>query len=106
MTGPPTQEESLVAMAGILVTEQSLEKTLGQVLELTGGDEGAITLLEAEGPATAFATSDAARRVDRIQYDAETGGPCLEAYRRQEILRIDQTATDQRWPEFAGTAVA
>jgi GAF domain-containing protein len=98
-------------MAEILVTEQSLEKTLRQVLELTcaalsGGDEGGITLLGAEGPGTAFATSDAARRVDRIQYDAETGGPCLEAYRRQEILRIDSTATDQRWPEFAGTAAA
>ena len=98
-------------MAGLLVTEQSLEKTLRQVLELTcaalpGGDGGGITLLEAEGPATAFATSDAARRIDQTQYDSETGGPCLEAYRRQEILRIDRTATDQRWPEFAGTAAA
>jgi GAF domain-containing protein len=111
MTGPPTPDESLVAMAGILVTEQSFEKTLRQVLELAcaalpGGDEGGITLLEAEGPDTAFATSDAARRVDRSQYDAETGGPCLESYRRQEVLRIDSTATDQRWPEFAGTAAA
>jgi GAF domain-containing protein len=111
VTGPPTSEESLVAMAGIQVTEQSLEKTLCQILELAcaalpGGDDGGITLLEAEGPGTAFATSDAARRVDRSQCDAETGGPCLESYRRQEILRIDSTATDQRWPEFAGTAVA
>jgi GAF domain-containing protein len=111
VTGPPTSEESLVAMAGIQVTEQSLEKTLCQILELAcaalpGGDDGGITLLEAEGPGTAFATSDAARRVDRSQYDAETGGPCLESYRRQEILRIDSTATDQRWPEFAGTAAA
>ncbi len=98
-------------MAGILVTEQSLEKTLRQVLELAcaalpGGDEAGITLLEAEGPATAFATSDVALRVDRTQYDADTGGPCLAAYRRQVVLRIDQTATDQRWPEFAGTAAA
>jgi GAF domain-containing protein len=97
-------------MVGILVTEQSLEKTLRQILELActalpGGDEGGITLLEAEGPGTAVATSDAARRVDNSQYHAETGGPCLDAYRRQQVLRIDSTATDQRWPEFAGTAV-
>ena len=96
-------------MAGILVTEQSLEKTLRQILELAcaalpGGDEGGITLLEAEGPGTAIATSDAAQRVDNSQYYAETGGPCLDAYRRQEILRIDSTATEQRWPEFASTA--
>ena len=104
-------DEALIALAGILVTEQNMEETLRQVLELacgalSGGDEGGITLLEADGPSTAIATSDAALRVDRSQYDASTGGPCLDAYRRQEILRIDQTATDQRWPEFAGTAVA
>ena len=97
-------------MAGVLVTEQSLERTLRQILELActalpGGDEGGITLLDAEGPGTAVATSDAARRVDNSQYRAETGGPCLDAYRRQQIQRIDSTATDQRWPEFAGTAV-
>jgi GAF domain-containing protein len=97
-------------MAGILVTEQSLEKTLRQILELAcaalpGGDEGGITLLEAGGPATTIATSAGARRLDNSQYYSETGGPCLEAYRRQQVLRIDSTATDQRWPEFAGTAV-
>ena len=98
-------------MAEILVTGQSLEKTLRQILELActalpGGDEGGITLLEAEGPGTAVATSDVARRVDNTQYEAETGGPCLDAYRRQQMLRIDSTATDQRWPEFSGTAAA
>ncbi len=96
-------------MAGILIAEQSLEKTLRQVLELacaalTGGDEGGITLLEAEGPRTTIATSDMARRVDNSQYSAETGGPCLDAYRHQQILRIDSTSTDERWPEFSGTA--
>jgi GAF domain-containing protein len=102
-------EESLIAMAGILVTEQSMEATLREVLQLAcaalaGGDEGGITLLTAEGPGTAVATSDIALRTDRSQYDAESGGPCLDAYRRQVVLRIDSTATDLRWPEFAGTA--
>jgi len=111
MTGPRQSEESLIALASVLVAEQSLEKTLSQVLELacaalSGEDEGGITLLEAEGPRTAIATSDAALRVDSTQYDAATGGPCLEAYRRQQILRIDSTATDRRWPEFAATAAA
>lgn len=111
MTGPGQSEESLIAMAGVSVTGQDLDKTLRQVLELAcsalpGGDEGGITLLEAEGPRTAIATGDAALRVDSSQYAAETGGPCLEAYRRQQILRIDSTASDRRWPEFAATAVA
>ena len=111
VTEPRQSEESLIALAEIMVTEQSLEKTLRQVLELTcaalpGRDEGGITLLEAGGPDTTIATSAVARRVDRSQYDAESGGPCLDAYRRQEILRIDSTASDQRWPEFASAAAA
>jgi GAF domain-containing protein len=104
-------QEALIALAGILVSEQNVEGTLRQILELacealSGGDEGGITLLEADGPSTAIATSDAALRVDRSQYDAVTGGPCLEAYRRQQVLRIDCTASDERWPEFAATAAA
>ena len=111
VTEPRQSEESLIALAEIMVTEQSLEKTLRQVLELTcaalpGGDEGGITLLEAGGPDTTIATSAVAWRVDRSQYDAESGGPCLDAYRGQEILRIDSTASDQRWPEFASAAAA
>jgi GAF domain-containing protein len=111
MSGPRPPDESLIAMASIPVTEQSLEKTLRQILELAcaalpGGDEGGITLLETGGPDTAIATSAAALRVDSRQYEAETGGPCLDAYRRQQILRIDSTASDQRWPEFAQTAAA
>lgn len=95
----------------MLVTEQSLERTLCHVLELAcaalpGGDEGGITLLEADGPVTAAATSDVARRVDRSQYGAETRGPCLDAWRRQQIVRIDSTVSDQRWPEFSGAAAA
>jgi GAF domain-containing protein len=111
VTSPRGAEESLIAMAGILVTEQSLEATLREVLQLAcaalaGGDEGGITLLSAEGPGTAIATSEVALRIDRVQYDAETGGPCLDAYRRQTMLRIDSTASDLRWPEFSGTASA
>jgi GAF domain-containing protein len=108
---PRNSDESLVKLAGILVSEQSLENALRQVLHLAcaslpGGDEGGVTLLEREGPRTAAATSDLALQVDTSQYDSETSGPCLEAYRRQEIVRIDSTASDPRWPEFTNTAAA
>ncbi|HEX6857311.1 MAG TPA: GAF and ANTAR domain-containing protein [Streptosporangiaceae bacterium] len=104
-------DEALIALTGILVTGQNMEEILRQVLELActalpGGDEGGITLLEADGPSTAIATSDLVLRVDNSQYDAASGGPCLEAYRRQQILRIDSTANEPRWPEFAAIAAA
>jgi GAF domain-containing protein len=111
MADPQQSEQALITLAGIVVAEQSLEKTLGQVLDLAcraldGGDEGGVTLLEREGPATAVATSEDARRVDGFQYASETGGPCLEAYRRQQIFRIDSTADDSRWPDFCQAAAA
>jgi len=111
MAGPPQSEESLIALAGILVAEQSLEKTLGQVLDLACaalpcGDDAGVTLLDREGPRTAVATSEAALRVDGFQYDNDGGGPCLDAYRRQQVLRIDSTLVDARWPGFAQAAAA
>jgi GAF domain-containing protein len=97
--------ESLIALAGILVAEQSLEATLLEVLTLAcaavpGGDMGGVTLLGREGPTTAVATEEKARMVDAIQYQVGAG-PCLDAYRRQQVNRIDSTIDDDRWPEFS-----
>jgi len=108
---PGQDEEALIALAGILVTGQSVEGTLRQVLELVctalpGGDDGGITLLEPGGPSTVIATSDAALEVDNSQSGLGAGGPCLEAYRRQQVLVIGSTARDGRWPEFAACAAA
>jgi GAF domain-containing protein len=94
----------LIALAGILVTEQSLESTLLEVLTLAcaavgGSHTGGVTLLGPGGPTTAVATDENARRVDAIQYQIGTG-PCLDAYRRQGVNRINSTADDRRWPEF------
>src|SRR5580700_1753598 len=64
-----------------------------------------ITLLGSGGPTTAVATSVTAASVDAIQYRANAG-PCLDAYRRQVINRIDSTESEERWPEFCQGAVA
>jgi GAF domain-containing protein len=111
MADPHLPDEALIQLAGILVAEQSLDKTLRQVLDLACGamacgDDGGITLLEREGPRTAVATSDEAWRVDGVQYESEQGGPCLDAYRQQQVFRIDCTADEPRWPEFARSAAA
>jgi GAF domain-containing protein len=103
-SSPEPTPESLIALVGILVTEQSLEATLLEVLTLAcaavaGSHMGGVTLLGREGPTTAVATEEKARLVDAIQYQVGAG-PCLDAYRRQAVNRIDSTADDQRWPEF------
>ena len=67
-------------MAGILVTDQSLEKTLRQILELAcaalpGGDEGGIILLEAGEPGTAMATSGSFGSTPRPRQPSATASP-------------------------------
>lgn len=90
--------------------EPSVEATLQQVVDLaikgvTGCTMAAITLLGQGGPTTAVATSDVAARVDQVQYKSNAG-PCLDAYRRQVLNRIDSTYTDERWPVFCRAAFA
>jgi GAF domain-containing protein len=41
--------------------------------------------------------------IDTAQY--KTGeGPCLEAFRTQKVLTIEDTESEDRWPEFCRTA--
>jgi GAF domain-containing protein len=71
--------------------------------QLDGCDMAGVTLVRNDTPMTAVFTEPEAPEIDRAQY--ETGrGPCVDAYRTGEILRIDDTLTDDRWPEFARAA--
>ena len=56
-------------------------------------------------PTTAVCTHDAAMEIDAAQYRSESG-PCLEAFRTGEVIRIKAIADDRRWPEFAESAVS
>jgi hypothetical protein len=48
-------------------------------------------------------TSDLPREVDALQ-ERIGQGPCLDAVWEQEIVRVDDVAADDRWPEFARQA--
>jgi GAF domain-containing protein len=48
-------------------------------------------------------TSDLPRDVDALQ-ERIGQGPCLDAVREQEVVRVDDVAADERWPEFAARA--
>ena len=53
---------------------------------------------------TIAATDDLAMRVDRIQYDLDSG-PCVDAVKRQTVFRVADLGMDFRWPEFGPRAV-
>jgi GAF domain-containing protein len=50
-------------------------------------------------------TSDLPREVDALQERIKQG-PCLDAVWEQEVVRVDDVAADDRWPEFARQASA
>jgi GAF domain-containing protein len=64
-----------------------------------------LTLLVDGKPATGVFTDPEAPEIDAAQYESGHG-PCLDAFRHQQVYRIDSTAQDQRWPEFSPDAAA
>ena len=51
------------------------------------------------------ATSPVPQQLDELQ-QREGAGPCLDAARAQAVIRIEDVATDARWPPFAEQATA
>jgi GAF domain-containing protein len=51
------------------------------------------------------ATSPVPQQLDELQ-QREGAGPCLDAARSQGVVRIEDVATDARWPSFAEQATA
>jgi transcriptional regulator with GAF, ATPase, and Fis domain len=103
-------DEAIQTVAGFLVADSSLGKTLERVATLASEALGpaaavGITLLdESNRPATRISTGDFARRVDQAQYD-EDDGPCLEAYRQNRTIRVDDcSAVARTWPEYSRVA--
>ena len=101
--------ESLAALARFLVGEVPLQDTLHRVTALAVtalpvARMAGITMLDDAGrPLTAVFTDTEAPEIDRAQYD-HGAGPCLEAFATDQVVRIDDTSTDPRWPNFASAA--
>jgi GAF domain-containing protein len=102
--------QALEAVRGFVVGSEPLGETLQHVSDVAvralRADMAGLTLLYPDGRArTAIATSPAATEIDQAQYDSDRG-PCLEAFRTKTVLRVEDTSTDDRWPEFARSAIA
>lgn len=53
---------------------------------------------------TRAATADVVTAIDRAQYESGQG-PCLQAIREHETIRMPDMTTESRWPDFLGRAV-
>jgi GAF domain-containing protein len=85
-----------------------LDATLDAVVEsartVTGYDAG-LALVENGRLTPTATTASAPHDLDVLQ--AETGeGPCLDAATSQDVVRVDDTAADERWHGFGSRAAA
>ncbi|MEP7024309.1 MAG: GAF and ANTAR domain-containing protein [Actinomycetota bacterium] len=97
-------DKGLTALSEFFIDDGTLGDTLLRVAELvcevSPADLAGITLLVDGRPQTGVFTDPEAPEIDTAQYGSGRG-PGLDAFRDQRVYRIDSTALDQRWPEFA-----
>ena len=101
-------DKAFSALGAFLGGDLPLNETLDQLAHLAclavpDCEMVGITLFDGEKPTTAIHTHAQPPAIDQAQYDAGRG-PCLDAMRTGEVNRIRDTATDERWPEFAAAA--
>jgi GAF domain-containing protein len=102
--------DSIDAMARFFVGTASLGETLRSVSELANQalpqtEMTGITMIVDGRPSTAVFTDGEAPDIDVSQYDSGEG-PCLQAFRTKQVVIIDSTETDDRFPSFCRAARA
>ncbi|MDP9431008.1 MAG: GAF and ANTAR domain-containing protein [Actinomycetota bacterium] len=95
---------ALSQMSGLLLSRETVDTALELVTTLaataTAGTLGAaVTLVDEHGKRSKAASHSAAEQADALQYEFDEG-PCLTAWRNRELVRIDDTTTDGRWPRW------
>jgi GAF domain-containing protein len=106
LPGVPSVELSaaLNQMAGLVLSRETVDTALELVTSLaataTAGTLGAaVTLVDEHGKRSKAASNAAVAEADTLQYELDEG-PCLTAWRTGEVVRIDDTTTDGRWPRW------
>jgi GAF domain-containing protein len=67
--------------------------------------EASLTLIGADGATTPAFTAQVAIDLDETQY-ALGYGPCLASAEAGQVVSIDDTATEERWPSFVAAALS
>ena len=105
-----SRAQALSALSQFLVAKQSIGDTLLRVSEITtdalpAAEMAGIAVLGDDGkPTTGVFTDDEAPEVDSAQYESGRG-PCLDAWRTGQIVRIDDMAgAGDQYPEFSTMA--
>jgi GAF domain-containing protein len=109
--GPAAPEDlaaALSQMAGLVLSRETVDTALQLVTTLattvTAGTFGAaVTVVDEHGKRSRAASNRSVEQADALQYELDEG-PCLTAWRMQQLVRIDDTTTDARWPRWNAAA--
>ena len=102
--------KALAAMSGFFVGDATLRETLQKVAELAcatvpNTSMVGITMLVEGKARTAVFTDEEAPEIDSAQYESGVG-PCLDAFRHQQVYRIDDMQADRQWQPFSKAAAS
>jgi GAF domain-containing protein len=96
-------------MSGLLLSRETVESALELIVasaaEAIPASAGAgVSLIDEEGGRTTAAASDeVVREADDLQYELGEG-PCLSAWSRRAVVRVDDLSADGRWPRWGPAA--
>jgi GAF domain-containing protein len=97
-------------MSGVLLSRETVRTALSVITELAAETFPAtagsgITLMDERGArVTAAATDEVVERADALQYQLGEG-PCLTAWQRRTVVRVDDMSREGRWPRWVPSAV-
>jgi GAF domain-containing protein len=105
---PDGLDSALRILSRLLLSEETLEDTLGRVAGLAcrtleACDIASVTMINDGRPSTPVQTDPAVSALDAAQYRSERG-PCLEAYSVRQVVRGTISNSADHWPEFTAAA--
>ena len=105
---PAELASALTQMAGLVLSRETVDTAVALVTTLAeatlAGTTGAgVTLVDERGKRSKAASSQLVEEADALQYEFDEG-PCLTAWRTRQRIRIDDTASDTRWPGWNSAA--
>jgi GAF domain-containing protein len=97
-------EDLLRQLSRVVLVDRTLTDVLTDLTRIAaqgipGAEATSITLIRNDEPFTAAHYGDMALAADELQYQ-HGYGPCIDAGRGGVLLRVDDMATEQRWPEY------
>jgi GAF domain-containing protein len=102
--------QALTDLGDLLAREEELgrvlQRSVNQVVKaVPGADMASVSVLRGDAAETVASTSEQVWAIDSEQYAAGEG-PCLEAARTGQLVRVGVAETRERWPAFARSARA